>query len=148
MKWSPVVSNRKLVHFFSDHFCYLEREHNTIIPCKCVCPKKQMLQYNCTNYLTFFLMFFFLKNSLLLVCSWWLSFRHFFSGFRHVWITACLSNPVKSNKWDNVQQVMQLKAWIILLEQLSKCPWCIYILAAPPTAFCTWRSFASQLILC
>lgn len=92
---------------------------------------KQMLQCNCTNYLTFF----FLKNSLLMVCSWRLSFPHFFSGFRHVWNTACLSNPVKSNKWDNTLQVMQLKAWIILHEQLSKCPLCIYILAAPPYGF-------------
>lgn len=30
---------------------------------------------------------------------------------------------------ENMQQEMRVKAWIILHEQLSKCPLCIYILA-------------------
>lgn len=127
-KGSPVVSNQKLVHSFLDHFMLPWKRKQHYHPMQMCASWKQMLECNCTNYLTFFLRILF----------WWFVILDGFL-FCHISLVVLdmfelqlvfliQLNHVRQMR-ENMQQVMQVKAWIILHEQLSKCPWCIYILA-------------------
>lgn len=149
-KGSPVVSNQKLVHSFLDHFMlpWKRKNNNTIIPCKCV-----RLESKCWSvmYKLFNFFFFFLR-----IIFWWFVIldgffflSYFFSGFRYVWITACLSNPVKSYKMDErkhaeVKSLDHITRAAFKMSMMYLYTSCFCFI----TAFCTWRSFASQLILC
>ena len=146
-----MVSNQKLVHSFLDHFMLPWKRKQHYHPMQMCASWKQMLECNCTNYLTFFFLrilfwCFVILDGFLFFLS------YFFSGFRYVWITACLSNPVKSYKTDewkhaasnaskSLDHITRAAFKMSMMYLYTSC-FCFI------TAFCTWRSFASQLILC
>lgn len=144
-KGSPVVSNQKLVHSFLDHFMLPWKRKQHYHPMQMCASWKQMLECNCTNYLTFF----FLKISILMVCySWWLSFCHislvvldmfelqlvFLIQVNHI---RQMRKTCRSKSLDHITRA----AFKMSMMYLYTSCFCFI------TAFCTW-SFASQLILC
>lgn len=94
LKWNDLLWYQMRNSCIPSRTIFVTLKENTTLSSHanaCVCVlKANVAVYKLFNF------FFFLKKALLMVCSWRLSFCHFFSGFRHVWITACLSNTVKS----------------------------------------------------
>ena len=153
-KGSPVVSNQKLVHSFLDHFYVTLKEKQHYHPMQLCASWKQMLECNCTNYLTFFsfcfFSFFFFKDfySDGLLFSMAFFFCHislvvldmfelqlvFLIQVNHI------RRTTKTRRSKRLDHTTQAAFKMSIMYLYSSC-FCFI------TAFCTW-SFASQLILC